>query len=551
MNISEKKVLIIAPRTIKSIEDYHKYILPVGLACISSVLKNNGYHVNILNLNSNIESVDEIVKKTLSRDEYNFILSGGLSVHYYAVKCCVDSARKYAPLAKIILGGGLISSVPKLMFNALQPDYIVIGEGELTILELLQKLENNGNLSEVDGIGFQKTNGEVMLTKHRRPISDIDTLPWPDYEGFGFDILLDQIKPSTLYYYDVLDDPRQYPILASRSCPYLCTFCYHPLGNKYRQRSIPNIIDELYFAIERYKINIIDFYDELFANDRDRIYDLCKQLKQLFQSVPWEIKWNCQLRMDSANEELVKIMKDTGCYLVSLGLESYSSTVLRSMRKKINPKQIDNTLDIMHNQQMTITGNFIFGDIAETTETAYKTLGYWKKNYHTILRGAIALGFIQVYPGTALYSHCLEKRIITNEIDFIESHLGEPINITENINEYGFNKLKRDIRWSMLRYPKYQRPLLLRKINGISEMHVKCPYCNLISSYKNYENHFHRKAICCRNCRMRFWIVSLGFKLYILIIKIIGAKNVHLLDRVVRFYSSIKRSIRKVIEKLI
>ncbi len=552
MSVTAVKVLIIVPRMIGSSKDYRRYVLPVGLAYISSVLKRNGYEVNFLNLNHCDGFVDDIVREALSREKYNFMLTGGLCTHYSAVKSCVDLVRKYASFTRIVLGGGLISSVPELMFNALQPDYIVIGEGELTILEFLKHLENNGDLSEVDGIGYRGPEGKVVLTKPRKPIKDIDSLPWPDYEGLGLDAFLEEISPSTLYYYDLFDNPRPYPIIASRSCPYSCTFCYHPIGNKYRQRSISNVTDELAFAIDRYKINIIDFYDELFAHDRERVYDLCKQLKQLFKSVPWEVKWSCQMRVHPIDEELVKTMKDAGCYLISLGFESYSPTVLNSMRKKITPQQIDKALRITHRLHMTITGNFIFGDVAETTETAYETFNYWEKNYHTLLGGAVALGFVGPYTGTAIYRHCLEKGIITNEIDFIENHLAEPepINITNNMTEQEFERLQIDIVYAMLIYPKFQRPLLAKRINGVYEIRVKCPYCNVISIYRNYlppgRNSYHTKIICCRNCRMRFRIVSLTYKLYILALRTIGTKNAHLLNPVRKFRKTIRGYFRRL-----
>lgn len=550
MTVTDMKVLVIVPRMTRPGEDWRKYILPVGLAYISSILKHSGYEVNVLNLNTGDGLVDDIVRETLSREEYNFMLTGGLCTHYSAIKSCVDSVRKYAPFTRIVLGGGLISSVPELMFNALQPDDIVIGEGELTILELLKYLENNEDLSEVDGIGYRGPEGKVVLTKPREPIEDIDSLPWPDYEGLGLDAFLEQTVPSTLYYYDLFDDPRPYPIIASRSCPYQCTFCYHPLGDKYRQRSIPNVIDELAFAIERYKINIIEFYDELFSHDRERVYDFCHQLKQLSKSVPWEVKWTCQMRVHPIDEELVQTMIDAGCYLISLGLESYSPIVLNSMRKKITPQQIDKALRITRRLHMTITGNFIFGDVAETAETAYETLNYWGKNYHTLLGGAVALGFVQVYPGTAIYEHSLKKGIITNEIDFIENHLAEPINITDSMTEQEFEQLRIDINDAMLTYPKLQRPLLAKRINGVYEMHVKCPYCNVISMYKNHvppgRNSYHAKAICCRNCRMRFFVTSSTHNLYISVLRIIGAKNAHLLNPLRRFYKTIIGYLRKL-----
>lgn len=545
------KILIIVPRMISSSQDYKKYVIPVGLAYISSVLKQNHYEVDFLNLNFCDGSVEEMIRRSLVGKEYDYALTGGICTYYSAIKNCVDSVRKYAPSAKIILGGGLISSKPELMLEALRPDYMVIGEGETTILDLLKNLKDGGDLPRVDGIAFRGPEGRAVLTKPREPIKDIDSLPWPDYDGLGLGANLEQIKPSTLYYYDLFDSPRPYPLIVSRSCPFSCTFCYHPIGNKYRQRSVQSVIDELAFAIERYKINLIDIYDELLSNDKERVYDLCRRLKQLFEDVPWEVKWSCQLRVDTVTEELIETMKDAGCYLISLGLESYSSDVLKSMKKRITPQQIDNALRIIHRFNMTITGNFIFGDIAETKETAYETLKYWKNNYHIFLRGAVALGHVQVYPGAPIYEHALKKGIIVNELAFIENHLGKPINITDGMTGQEFDQLLKDLNYAMLTHPNCKLPRMSRKVNGVYETYVQCPYCKVTSIYRNYVppgiGTYQKQDICCRNCRMRFFVVTLTNKLFVTLLKVIGPRGISILNPVRKFHKAIVRCYQKVI----
>jgi hypothetical protein len=239
------------------------------------------------------------------------------------------------------------------------------------------------------------------------------------------------------------------------------------------------------------------------------------------------------MRVDCIDEELVETMKDAGCYLLSLGLESYSPVVLESMRKKITPQQIDAALRICHDLNMTIQGNFIFGDVAETVGTAYETLNYWEKN-RDLLGAAISLGFIQVYPGTALYKHCLKRGIIANEIDFIENHLLEPINMTTHMTDQEFEQLRMNIADAMFKYSIVVTPRLARRTKGAYETHVKCPYCNVVSVYKNYvppgRDSYQRQDICCRNCRMRFHVISSrSLKLKIWVRRMIGDKMWHLL----------------------
>lgn len=527
------KTLIVVPRFAHSADDPRRFYLPVGLAYISSALKSSGYDVDAMNMNFYDESIGNIIQKMSLGKKYSMMLTGGLSTHYAAVKKVVDSFHMHAPSTEIILGGGLVSSTPSLMFNALKPDYMVIGEGEQTIVELCRCIDRHENLSAVNGIAY-KRNSDVVYTGQRKPIENIDSIAWPDYEGMGFESILNQLKPTTSWDFDVFDNPRPYPIVASRSCPFLCTFCYHPIGNKYRQRSISSIMDETSFAITKYKINIISFYDELFSNKKEWVLEFCAQLKHIFKSVPWEIKWSCQMRVDTIDAELIEAMKDSGCYYISLGLESYSNEVLKSMRKKITSQQIDNALQIIHKYSIGITGNFIFGDVEETPKTISETINFWKRNYHGILKGSVALGFIQPYPGTALYKHMIDNHIVTDEIDFIENHLLEPINLSSKLSHTQFQKLKEDVSTLILSYPKMVQPYRILKNIGLREIHVKCPYCGVVSIYKNYSlpgiKTYNTKNICCRNCRMRFQIVSLSSKIYNLLLRLVGPKSMMLLN---------------------
>jgi len=492
---------------------YIPHFIPLGLAYISAVLKQNGYETDILNLNLYEASFDTLINKTLSNKEYTFMLSGGLSTHFNTVRDCVNLTRRYSAATKIILGGGLVSSQPELINRVLEPDYLVVGEGELAIVELLRCIENRDDLSKINGIGYTSSNGEFILTEMRKPILDLDAIPWPDLEGIGFDIILDQTYPTQISTYDLMDYPRPYPISMSRSCPYVCTFCFHPLGNKYRQRTIPNIMEELSFALTRYKINIIEIYDELFSHDKQRVLEFCREIKKLSQTVSWEVKWTCQMRVDttSSDEEVVKVMKESGCFALSLGLESFSPVVLKSMRKHITPEQIDRTLKICRSLEMGIQGNFIFGDRAETLETARETLDYWQSKLD-IIGDSISLGFIQPYPGTDLYKHCLSKGLITDEYDFLlQNKYLEPINMSDTMNEQEFNQLKLDIKSAYILVDKYVSPFRISTVDDVYGFSIKCPYCRKVSDYRNYlppTKHLNGRTISCRNCRMRSLLVT-------------------------------------------
>lgn len=233
------------------------------------------------------------------------------------------------------------------------------------------------------------------------------------------------------------------------------------------------------------------------------------------------------MRVDKLDEDLLRTMKEAGCYILSLGLESYSIDVLKSMQKKITPQQIDHALQMTRRLNISIQGNFIFGDAAETLETVNETLNYWGKSVYS--GGGLNLAFIQPYPGTALYKHCLTKGIIKDETDFLENittRIAKPINMSNSMTLKEFEKLQIDVYEAERKYHKCVKPLSVIQNNGIDEVQVKCPYCNTISTYKNYiydKYSYGEQHICCRNCRMRFYLVSRILEFEILFNKFFGA----------------------------
>lgn len=506
------KLLIVVPRANLGNSVNYKYLLPLGLAYISSVLKQAKHTVDCFNANHYEGTIDNLLGKMLTQNKYDYVLTGGLSTSYNQIKMITEAVHKSDCDTGLILGGGLISSEPEIMLDNLMPDYIVIGEGEKTIVGLIKCLELKDDLSQVAGIGYRDLNGTIRLNKPAMPIEDLDSIPYPDFAGFEFAKYLDQMRPTDQYFYDLFDQPRVYPIVCSRSCPFLCTFCFHPAGNKYRQRSVDSIMAELTVMVKRYRINTIAIYDELFSNNRAWLYEFCRRFKAFTAGLAWECRWTCQMRVDKMDEEVLKTMKDAGCYMVSYGLESYSPVVLKSMKKHITTQQIARAVEDTYKNQISLQGNFIFGDSAETTKTANETLDYWKKHSYA----GIMLGFINPYPGTDIYQHCVKRGIIKDKLDFIANHIFDVFNMSQTMTEKEFEKLKVDIYEAELKYRIYAVPHSVeQQKDGLHNINVRCPHCREVINYKNYPltvKAYYCFMVYCRSCRCRFFVVSKIYK---------------------------------------
>jgi radical SAM superfamily enzyme YgiQ (UPF0313 family) len=518
------------------------YMLPLGLAYISAVLKKAGKDVTVLNLNNRTGHIGDILQKELTDVKYDVAFVGGLSMYYPHIRDIVRYIRCYSNKTRIVVGGGIITAQPEIMFRLLQPHYGVIGEGERTCLELVTCLERGGYLPDIPGLIFPDSSGVITITEPRNPIMELDALPFPDYESFGYKEYLDYFDITNMNgLFDVVDNPRIYPLLASRSCLYNCTFCFHPLGQKYRQRSIDNIMEEIRLAVEKHRVNIVIFYDEMFSNDKERVLEFCRKFKTYSDILPYKLWFQCQNRVDTTTDEMMKVMKASGAYLLSYGFESFSPTILTSMKKHITPEQIERTVLLTRKNKLGVQGNFIFGDPAETCQTAKETLEYVKKN-RMLLGSSIGMFFIIPFQGTALYKRCVQERKIPNEIQFIKEREQnwfkylEPLNMT-TLSEEEFSHLKDAVFGLHLVSDTYTKPTWVwYDPPGDTYTHIICPSCGEAFLLKNLPKlkGFDALIVGCRHCHYRFHLVSRWYFLKRIIIKTLGFRRVYWLREVMK-----------------
>ena len=179
--VNNLKILLIAPRYSFSTKAQYLYSFPLGLAYISAVLKKAKINVTCLNINHHNGSTSEIVKKELDKQNYDVVATGNLGIGYPMVEDIFKTVKKHPSNPKIILGGAIITSEPKVIFEALKPDFGVLGEGEETILELLDYIYKKKDFKKVKGIIY-KNNDKIIITSPRNPIKNLDDLPFPDFE---------------------------------------------------------------------------------------------------------------------------------------------------------------------------------------------------------------------------------------------------------------------------------------------------------------------------------------------------------------------------------
>lgn len=428
---------------------------PLGLASISSTLRQHGHQVFCLNLNNyDIEERHSRLEKILTENKIDVVGTGGLSMTLTSVEAIFKAVRRLSPTVKAVLGGGIVTADPFQIFHYVKPDYGVLGEGEETMVELMATLESQTVfVGDIPGL-IHWSDGTMVKNIERPPIPDLQALPDPDLEGFGMRDYLDIQQENTFdYHLTSSGTGRRLPISASRSCPYKCTFCFHPLTQSYRKLPPEYIVDRILVLKEMYDVTFFAIYDELFDYKLQRIQLFCEQLLERNAN----IGWTCQLRVNKINLELLMLMKQAGCVWISYGFESGSDTILSSMQKKISASEIKIATELTRQAQIAIQANFLFGDPDETVETVHETVEFKNNNELHFIDWSAMIPF----PGTQIFQLCLDRGLIKDSISFTKT--------ISNASTFLWNTVQPPINMTTMPDDVFRRLYLeLRESNDVS-----------------------------------------------------------------------------------
>jgi len=337
-------------------------IPPVGLLYIAAVLKEKGHDVKIIDNEIEKLKPEELAEKI---KDYNpqFI---GISVTTPTFKKAREIARhlkKILPAAFIVFGGPHLASFPEISLEFSEIDIGVIGEGEITVCELVDAIQNKKDLTKIKGIVFKKDK-QIIKTPPRELIQDLDTLPLPAWS-------LVNLKK----YKDIMSEKKNFSvIMSSRGCPYNCIWCSSEerFGKIFRARSPQNLIKEIKLLYDKYNIREIVFYDDTFTVNRDRIMELCKKLIQ--EKI--KIIWTCRTRVDLVDDELLEFMAKSGCVQIRLGVESGNEGVLKFIRKNITKEKARQAFRLCKKHKIRSFGYFIVGLPTDTANTIQETINF-------------------------------------------------------------------------------------------------------------------------------------------------------------------------------
>lgn len=413
------KILLINP----PIREWAKpNVLPLGLAYITSALRNAGHSVEVMDINAYRWSNNEVEKKIKTVD-FDVVGIGAIVTVYRYVKWLIGILKRDHPDKKIMIGGSVGTSIPKIILEKTEADIICKGEGEITVMELVNALQDGIDLKTVDGIWFKGQDGKIIINRGRSPIKDLDNIPLPAWDMFPMEIYLKNPvgAPNRNKWIDGNNDgdvPLSMNLNGTRGCPYKCIYCYHDfMGSGYRHRSPKNIINEMRILYDQYGVRYFHFIDDEFCLKKSFMFDFCKELKGEFNK---DVSWGCAGRVNLMTEDLVAAMADSGCVLIGYGIESGSQKMLDIMKKGVTVQQAKDAIQLTKKYLGWADCSFMVGNLGENMETIQETIEFCRE----VDLSPEVIFFTTPYPGTELYELALRQGKIGDEEEYI-LNLGE------------------------------------------------------------------------------------------------------------------------------
>jgi len=426
-NMSHKKIeriLLVSPHYVILKNHYKTLTPPLGLAYIAAVLEKAGYEVKVLDVAAEGFNHDAPVGKRrikfgLGYDEIKKRIKE-FKPQVVGVSCIIsnqfESTKSICKVAKeacdkiiTVVGGGHPSALPREALQSKSIDFVVIGEGEKTILELVKCLEKGEEPSHIDGLAFKK-NDKTIVNPKTAYIENLDQIPFPARHLLPMDTYFKISLPQGLTYTKTPNTA----MLTSRGCSANCIFCATTRfwGNKYRTRSPENVIAEIDELVKNYGIKEIQFIDDNLTLNKKRAIAIFRSIKKRFK-----IAWSTPQGIApwALDEELIKEMKDSGCYEISLAVESGDQDILKQViRKPGSLDKIKRLVKEINKLKMMSKGFFVIGLPGETKEQIQKTF----KFALDIKLDSASFFLATPLPGTRLYSLCVEKGYLKKGFDF-------------------------------------------------------------------------------------------------------------------------------------
>jgi radical SAM superfamily enzyme YgiQ (UPF0313 family) len=400
------RVILINPPTIDGVKfvregrceqrasSFQYVMVPISLPSIAAVLRQAGHDVQIVDCIADNLGTDELLD-ALDRFKPNLAILdvSTPTIHNdLAISSLIGQKNQGCHVSAI---GTHVTALPAETLKDSPLDSVIRGEPEMTSLELADALERHTDLAGIAGLAFKRET-EIVLNPERPFIEDLDSLPFPARD------LLNNEK------YTMPVSNRPYTLLvSSRGCTGQCIFCTGRLyyGQKLRLRSAANICDELEEITGKFNIKDVTMWSDTFTLNRDFVVSVCEEILRRVIKV----NWMANSRVDRVDLDLLKLMRRSGCSMISFGIESAVPEILKKCRKGTNPVQIENAIKWSREAGLETIAHVILGLPGETAETIRETDRFIRRINPDYVQYYGAIPF----PGTEFYEMAQDNKWLT------------------------------------------------------------------------------------------------------------------------------------------
>ncbi len=381
---------------------------PLGPAYLAAILTGSGYEVQIYCQDVFHYSNDELAD-FLDNNEFDIIGLGFLAARYAeTIRPLAKVINAHKKKAKFVLGGYGVTATPEYVLGDTKADVAVLGEAEATIIPIVEKIITGADLGGQAAVAFWRGD-KIIVNPRVKPVVTLDSIPLPQWDLFPVEKYINSTKlPGSG------PEDKTIAVLTSRGCINRCSFCYR-IETGIRIRSISNVFEELNILNSKYGVTYFEFIDEMFIPSRQRIIEFVSVIKKL----PMSVKYYCQARVELAKDkEALKLLADSGCQILNLGLESLDQNVLDLMGKRTKVEDNYEAVENIIAAGMHPGLNFIWANPGDSIESLSKIVDFLLK-YDT-------LGQLRTirpptpFPGCPLYYEAIQEGKLNGPGDFFD-----------------------------------------------------------------------------------------------------------------------------------
>ncbi len=368
---------------------------PLGLASMASYLEKQGIECAIIDCFARPDS-DRMIKDYLSEEKPAFLGISCTTSSFFDGVRITEYAKQCLPGIQVVFGGPHVSALKeKVLMDYPIIDFTVVGEGEQTLVELLES-GGHGEAARIPGMVYRDDSGEVCFTGYRKKGIELDSLPFPAYEKLaGY---------PAAYKLPIFNYPKtpNTSCISSRGCPYACSYCDRSVFQRsFRFNSAEYLYEHLRYLKERFNIRHINFYDDQFTFRRKRV----EEFTRLMINRPLNMTFNCAVRAEHIDLELLRMMKEAGCWMVSLGIETGDENLLSQHRQNADLKMLAEKIRLIKKAGIRTKGLLMMGLPGETEESIQKSMDY----VFSLPIDDFNLSKFTPFPGSPIYEDIHEK----------------------------------------------------------------------------------------------------------------------------------------------